>query len=368
MQKGERRFIRLGIITVFVVYLLILVGGIVRSTGSGMGCPDWPKCFGSWIPPSDVSELPTDYKEVYASKRAVKNEKFSNYLEFFGFAELADKIRNDESILVEADFNSNKTKIEYFNRLLGAVTGLLIVATFVSSLFYRKSNPKITVLSFLSLVLVIFQGWIGSVVVSTNLLPWMITVHMLLAFLLLGLIIHVVYIAIPSSGKPQYAKVKSLNLVLVLCLVTLLIQVVAGTQVREAIDEVAVAFNFSNKELWIGELGFGFYFHRSFSLLILGLHVLLLYMVYNNILRSNSSDGTRALSVVIAIAVVLEIITGVIMAYFAIPAFLQPLHLVLSSVMFGALYLLFLNTNARERKMNPFITRTEQNDKKVSVI
>ncbi len=367
MQKGERRFIRLGIVTVFVVYLLILVGGIVRSTGSGMGCPDWPKCFGSWIPPSDVSELPADYKEVYASKRAVKNEKFSNYLEFFGFAELADKIRMDESILVEADFNSTKTKIEYFNRLLGAATGLLIVATFISSLFYRKSNLKVTVLSFLSLVLVIFQGWIGSVVVSTNLLPWMITVHMLLAFLLLGLMIHVVYIAIPSSGKPQFVKVKSLNLVLALCLVTLLIQVVAGTQVREAIDEVAVSFDFSNRDLWIGELGFDFYFHRSFSLLILGLHVLLVYMVYKNILRSNSSGGTRSLLVVIATAVVLEIGTGVIMAYFAIPAFMQPLHLVLSSIMFGALYLLLLMTNSSERKINPFVTKSSRSDESVIV-
>lgn len=361
-QKSEVRFIRLGIVTIFAVYLLILVGGIVRSTGSGMGCPDWPKCFGSWVPPTDVSDLPGNYKDVYADQRAVKNERFSGYLEFFGFSEIADKIRNDESILIEADFNATKTWIEYLNRLLGAVIGTLIFATFISSLYYRKRKSEVTIYAFLSFILVVFQGWIGSVVVSTNLLPWLITIHMLLAFLLLAILIKAVYSAVPSFRLYKNENLKAIKVVIILCLVTLIIQVAMGTQVREAIDEIAAAFNFNSRDLWIGELGFSFFFHRSFSLLILALHSLLLFLVIKKARRDVLIRGGILfyLLVILVGALAFEIGTGVVMAYFAIPSFAQPLHLLLSSIIFGVLFLLFLTLNLGQQRKEVDFTNFER--------
>ena len=347
--NGEERFKKLGIVTIIVVYLLILVGGVVRSTGSGMGCPDWPKCFGSWIPPTDVSELPENYQEIYSQKRAVKNEKFTAYLDFFGFTHLAEEIRQDESILIEAEFNSEKTWTEYFNRLLGATTGMLIIATFIASLVYRKKDKSIPWLAFWSVILVIFQGWIGSIVVSTNLLPWMITVHMLLALLLVAMLIYLVFKAFPARKAAISAhSVKMLRLILFLCLGTLLVQIVVGTQVREAIDDIALAFDFVNRGNWIDELSFSFYFHRSFSLLIVALHIWLAYVL----LKSGVQDRlVRNLLNSLLVVMVLAIIFGVIMAYFAIPPFAQPLHLLLSSLMFGIQFLLLLIVgNNRDRK------------------
>ena len=176
----DRLFRSLNVISIVSVYLLILAGGIVRSTGSGMGCPDWPKCFGDYIPPTDVSELPENYKEIYSQKRHEKNIRVASMIEAFGFTKLSHKLRKDDSILVEQTFNPTKTWIEYINRLIGVFVGFFILLGFARSFKFWSSDKKVMTWSLGVLLLVIFQGWIGSIVVSTNLLPGMITFHMLL--------------------------------------------------------------------------------------------------------------------------------------------------------------------------------------------
>ncbi len=339
-HKNRRTFGKLSILTIVAVYLLILVGGIVRSTGSGMGCPDWPKCFGSWVPPTSVEELPPNYQEIYSNKRAEKNVRFAAYLQRLGFQQLAAEVTNDPAILEEAEFNSTKTWIEYLNRLLGAVIGLLILGTFVYSLKFLKTERSLVFLAGASLILVIFQGWIGSIVVSTNLLPWIVTVHMLIALLIIAILTILVYKTTLVDFRKKVVKPQSLLFwVLLFGIVAAVIQIVLGTQVRESIDMVAASFSYGQRSEWIDALGVNFYIHRSYSILILAIHVWIWFL-----LSKSSYNGSTSinLSKILLAVIILEVATGAIMAYFAIPAFLQPVHLLLATVIFGIQFILLL--------------------------
>ncbi len=340
-NRSLNSFRRVSVITVIAVYILILIGGIVRSTGSGMGCPDWPKCFGSVIPPTSVDQLPDDYQEIYLQKRLAKNERFVATLEKLGFSEKAKEIANDKSILVEEEFNPVKTWIEYLNRLAGVVIGFLIMLTVWKSFPLRKYDRMIPVLSVFNLVLVIFIGWIGSIVVSTNLLHWMITVHMMLALLLVSLLIYVYHRSgrlIKTKGVKMHVP-RRIELVLVIGSVLMLIQIVLGTQVREQIDIISSSLGDMLREEWIGRTGLEFLIHRSFSLVLLGIHLLYFFWAFKYTLRRSQ---VNLWSLVLMILIILEIATGMGMAYFGIPPFLQPIHLLLGAMIIGVQVLLLL--------------------------
>lgn len=332
-----RTFYRLSLSTLVAVFLLIMVGSVVRTTGSGMGCPDWPKCFGQWVPPTAADQLPEDYKEKYVLHRQQKNEKFARYLAAFGLDDTATKILNDPAVQKETDFNPVNTWIEYINRLIGVVIGLLIFAVFAFSLRYRKVKPGLTIVAFCTFILVGVQGWIGSIVVSTNLTPWVITLHMFPALLIVLMLVWLVHRASAHetvvTGVPMSTTAR---VMLIAVMATLFIQIILGTQVREAIDQVADTL--VAREGWISAAGMDFIIHRSFSWLVLVLEVILTVKLWK-MRRENR------FALVVILLILGTILTGAGMAWFAVPPFLQPLHLTLATVTFGIQFLLLLRFN-----------------------
>ncbi|MBO0939376.1 COX15/CtaA family protein [Fibrella sp. HMF5335] len=309
---NERSFRRLALLTVLSVFLLILVGGIVRSTGSGMGCPDWPKCFGQWVPPTDVSELPANYQQIYAHR---------------GYKDV--------------QFNVAKTWTEYLNRLLGALIGVFIFLTFAASIkaYWRRDRP-IVGFSFLAFLLVGFQGWLGAKVVSSVLSGWLITLHMLLAIIIVGVLLYVatrsqahIYRFGQTTAKPSVYRWIWISSGL------LLFQILLGTQVREMVDEVASQLGQQQRYMWVSELGIRFYVHRTFSLVVLASQLAWILPF----LRNNTAKGaaTTLASFVVGL-ILIEIATGAIMGYFAIPAWAQPVHLTLAVTVLGFQFLVIL--------------------------
>ncbi|SHI56895.1 cytochrome c oxidase assembly protein subunit 15 [Hymenobacter daecheongensis DSM 21074] len=332
-----RRFRFVGILTVVSVYLLILVGGIVRSTGSGMGCPDWPKCFGSWIPPTQLSQLPTNYKEVYTAQRVAKNQKLARTLERLGFKQVAGEIFAHPTQYIETDFNATKTWIEYLNRVLGALIGVFVFLTVVFALPYWQRDRKVFWLALDCFILTGFQGWLGSLVVSTNLLPIMVTIHMGLALLIVALLLYAVVRSQKNYASPLPTVLPaSGSLLALLWLITLLTfgQIVLGTQVREEVDVVAFANNYLNRAAWVEQLGLTFKVHRTFSAVLLLLNLYAAYRLY----RLSAKSLHRMATLILAFIGV-EILAGITLAYLAFPAAVQPVHLTVATLLFGAQFL-----------------------------
>jgi cytochrome c oxidase assembly protein subunit 15 len=321
--------------TLVAVYVLILVGSIVRSTGSGMGCPDWPKCFGSWFPPSSVKELPPNYKEIFASARTKKNIKFAHFLSAVGLNETASKLLTDETVTKEEDFSPLKSKIEYLNRVVGVIIGFMISLVLLHSFKFIKTKFILFIVASIAWLSVLFTGWFGSIVVSTNLTPWTVSVHLGFALLIVGLLIFLYH----STIERKNVDLPDFRILLRMCFVLLCIQMILGVQVRERLDQVA--FLITNRADWMANLGLQFFIHRSFSWLVFIFNALLAYKWMKNFGYSWHTTGLVALTLG-------SVISGVGMAYRSVPAFLQPLHLLFSTLTFGILlFMIFQYRNAQ---------------------
>ena len=330
MNKNFLFFLKLSLM---LIYLVIAAGATVRVTGSGMGCPDWPKCFGYIIPPTERNQLEWKPNHFYNKNEVIiLNKSLRVAINDFRSQNEYNK-RNWNPYLKHdySEFNVYHTWIEFINRLIGAISGIAVFAMFCFSLFLWKKKKILVILSFLAVISMIFQALLGKEVVDSNLLAYKIRIHMIMAFIILAILIYILYL---SKIKPIDIRfnIKIIYIITFGFFLTL-IQIFLGTQVRQFIDIQMNEFPMQN-ELWLKFAPLKFYFHRSFSLIILATN-LFLYHEFKKIKIIPFS-----LKIILA-ALLLEIFTGVLMYYFDFPISTQPIHLLLATFIFTAqLYLI----------------------------
>jgi len=325
----KKQFKPLIVTSLILIYLVIAAGAVVRMTGSGMGCPDWPKCFGYLIPPTERNQLEWKANHKYNEGEVIIVNESLRVASIDFTSSARYQTENWEAYTKHdyAVFNPAHTWIEFINRLLGALAGLATLLLFVSSLWRIKSDVISTVLSFLIVLGMGFQGWLGKTVVDSNLLPFKITIHMAMALVLV--LILIILLAREKQLKKTSEKSTTIQRVLIFGLFLTLIQIAMGTQVRQFVDEQMHAFNLEEASAWLTDAPLLFYFHRSFSLLVLLVHGYLGYLLFQKKILPN-------VFTVILFLLVAEILTGIWMYYFDFPFSSQPLHLVLASLLFGA--------------------------------
>lgn len=320
-----RRLVRLEIVLIFLV---ILAGSVVRMTGSGMGCPDWPKCFGYIVPPTEEGQvLWTSGRAYHKGQIIVHNEAlYSAASDFVAGDEYVDSnwvkyTKHDYAI-----FNPVHTWVEYVNRLFGALSGVPMLLLFVMSLLSIRKKPLYFVLSAIGLFLLGFEAWLGKEVVDGHLIPGQITYHMMGAFAIVVVLVFFLSRLSESTGSKTRFDKWFLPI-----LILLLVQTVLGTQVREQVDALTKQYgDTASRTGWVGQIDALIYVHRSLSLLV---SASILWIWY----RLRKSGHTYTFTTLTVVMVLCATTSGALLFYFDLPKFLQPIHLMLSAGMVATL-------------------------------
>lgn len=339
----KKRFRKIAKITLVFVYLVIVAGAVVRMTGSGMGCPDWPKCFGYYIPPTQISQLEWQADRFFKKGQVIiVDSTLKVAIEDFTTGDTYNEshwetyTKHDYAI-----FNPIHTWTEYINRLCGALAGFATFIMAIASLYYRKEDIWVPILSWLAVFGMGFQAWLGATVVYSVLAPARITVHMLMAFVIVALLLVIIY---RTREHKQITKPnKTFKNLLIFAVLLTTVQVVFGTQVRQFVDEQIDLLGDSAKSLWLAKPELSFYIHRSLSSLVFLINTWILYL---NVKNNLGFEKVRWVFYIIF----LEIASGMAMYYLDFPFGTQTIHLVLATLLFGVQFYLILETGKRFNK------------------
>lgn len=343
MSKVDSRFVYWAGVTLVFLYLVILAGSIVRATGSGMGCPDWPRCFGYYIPPTDPAQLDFHPQQEYSKgMMIIENDTLWRATEKFTTGVTFDRAHWEKyPVHNYAKFVVAQTWTEYINRLCGALSGLASLILLFYAFRRWKTDKLSLVLVFAHLIVIGFVAWLGKVVVDSNLKPVTITLHMLCALIMVFLMIIVRNRARILAGIFEKVDItRGMHRVVIFSLLFTLAQIVLGTQVRQQVDELIKSSADASRETWIALLTSKYTVHLTTALMLLGLNI----FIWLKLRRKMNIPQAKMLLNASLLIVLGTYGAGVIMHRFGVPAMAQPVHLFGAMLLAGVQFALILRT------------------------
>jgi len=316
------RFQKITAMALAAVILLVFVGAFVRASGAGLGCPDWPFCWGRIVPPTSVDQIDFDRLDL---------EPYRNKAEQLG--QDPDSITREN---LPDMFNPAHAWIEYINRLTSLPVGLFTFLTLVFSIGqWRRGRARVFFASLAAVALVGINAWLGMRVVLSGLAPGIITLHMALAILLLCVLVYIFW---RGTARPYHLPInergRKIVFAAIFALFTLTVaEGVLGSQVRELTDQLAKQQEIESRGYWISEIEEEtvYLLHRSFAWLILAMAIAFIVVARQHL---NGRPGFIAWLIVGLIAA--QMVLGLVLANVAIFASAQILHLGLSAILVTA--------------------------------
>lgn len=343
MSRFDARFILWAGVTLVFLYLVILAGSVVRATGSGMGCPDWPRCFGYYIPPTEKSQIEFQPNHDYnKGMLIIANDTLWRATEHFTSAATFDHANWEKYPKHNyAEFNASQTWTEYINRLCGALSGLASLILLYYA-FRRWKTDRTSVWLVLMHVFVIgFVAWLGKVVVDSNLKPATISLHMLSALIMVFIMFLIRFRARQLAGVMEQVKIsRGMKTLLTFSIAFTLAQILLGTQVRQEVDMLVKSTADDSRETWIASLSSRYNVHFTMAMFLAALNI----FIWLKLRKQFNVPQAKTLLNASLLIVFVTYGAGVIMHRFGIPAMVQPVHLFFAMVLAGVQFGLILRT------------------------
>ncbi len=286
-SRVRRRFAILAFITAVCTYALIVFGGIVRITESGMGCgDDWPLCNGQLIPPMDFETL-----------------------------------------------------IEYGHRLAAAAVGFLVLGVALFALRHRRSpgigDRGVVGWSIASLVLLVAQVLVGAVTVWLELPASTVVLHLTVASVLLATLTLAGLRALSGPARPPDATASYPRWALASAVLGFLLLVLGAMVANTGAAPLCQGFPLCNGQL-IPEGGGLVHLHWTHRLIAYALLVVMAIAVARTI-RQRAPTGVRRSAVVALHLAVAQIVVAAAMVLMQLPDSLRALHLAVGAALWAAL-------------------------------
>jgi protoheme IX farnesyltransferase len=283
------RFAKLAVAASIATYVLIVVGGLVRATDSGLGCPDWPACFGKWVPPPELHAW-----------------------------------------------------IEHSHRLVAALAvGPLVAAVGLITLFSaRRRDRTLLVAALVTGILVILQALLGGQVVIQQLRAELVTAHLAMALTVLALTIVIAeragngaLPAVPAGLPGRLVAVTGIAVFVQMLLGSWVSGTGAGLAFRD--------FPLMDGGLWptsMGALAVVQLAHRALAVAV----ALLVLWTALRVRRAPVTSGTRRLAGVAVVLVLIQIALGAANVWSRLSALFVVPHLAVGAALWATIVLLYL--------------------------